>query len=110
MIPRCVGNEVTFSANVSAEYDRVQRLQMGGLLENLASMGYLTRAGIYVTQALLQSAESATSRSLLDDYRRAAPVTFVFVQITLSFLVPALASMPLARPENLENTLLSQEL
>ncbi|CAE7723406.1 unnamed protein product, partial [Symbiodinium necroappetens] len=60
---------VTFSANVSAEYDRVQRLQMGGLLENLASMGYLTRAGIYVTQALLQSAESATSRSLLDDYR-----------------------------------------
>ncbi|CAE7632088.1 unnamed protein product [Symbiodinium sp. CCMP2592] len=60
---------VTFNANVSVEYDRVQRLQMGGLLENLASMGYLTRAGIYVTQALLQSAETSTSRSLLDDYR-----------------------------------------
>ena len=83
----CIGevrSEVTFSWNVSVEFGRVQRLQMGGLLENLASMGYLARSGIYLTESLVHYAESSHSRALLDDYRSCMELP----QPSLGFVIP----------------------
>ena len=56
------------SPQVLPHYDKVQRFKMGGVLDDLQSLGFMSQSGIYVggpTMALAETSE----RLFLDDYR-----------------------------------------
>ncbi|CAE7251651.1 scube2, partial [Symbiodinium microadriaticum] len=58
---------VYLDEEVTPHFDRVQRFKMGGVLDDLSSLGFFSQSGLYVNGASLERA--AAERIFLDDYR-----------------------------------------
>lgn len=50
-------------------YTRVQRLRMGGMLEDLGSVGFVSQTGLQISSFTLQKALGTSAPLLLDDFR-----------------------------------------
>ena len=59
-----VGNNIT-----RLHYERVQRLRMGGMLEDLGSVGFVSQSGLQISSFTMQKALESKTPLFLDDFR-----------------------------------------